>query len=294
MAYNEEANIGKILSVLNRQKLNKVKIEEIVVVASGCTDKTEEIVRNFSEKNKLVKLIVQERREGKAAAINLFLKQAKGEIIILESADTIPAIDAVENIVVPFSNPKIGAVGAQVIPVNQTNSFIGFYVGLFWKLHHLISLKFPKCGEMVAFRNLLPEIAYDTATDETWIIALLLQMGYQVAYAQKAVVYNKGPQTLSDFFKQRRRHLVGYIHLKKQLNFRPKTMDNFYVVKLLAQCVELNTKNVCWTLGIISLEAIARMLALYDWYICKQNPYIWDMAQSTKEITEAEFAQDIT
>ena len=38
MAYNEEANIGHLLQALLVQKTEKVVIDEIVVVASGCTD----------------------------------------------------------------------------------------------------------------------------------------------------------------------------------------------------------------------------------------------------------------
>jgi len=51
MAYNEEANIGRLLARLLEQRTQKVKIEKILVVASGCTDRTEDIVRHWSQKN---------------------------------------------------------------------------------------------------------------------------------------------------------------------------------------------------------------------------------------------------
>ena len=37
MAYNEEANIGRLLKAVLSQKLKTVAITEIVVVASGCS-----------------------------------------------------------------------------------------------------------------------------------------------------------------------------------------------------------------------------------------------------------------
>lgn len=282
MAYNEEANIGALLSALIEQELSSVKLLEIVVVASGCTDNTEKIVRKYSQREDKIKLLVQEKREGKASAINLFLRQAKGDIIVLESADTLPKDKALENLLKPFLDEKIGAVGACVIPVNSSSSFMGFYVQLFWRLHHRIALLYPKCGEMVAFRNVLPSIAYNTATDETWIIAVLSQMGYRIGYAKDALVLNKGPESLSDLASQRRRHLAGYIHLKKELNFKPKTMDNLLVLRLLPSCIKFNLKEIVFTLGVIILEVSARILANYDWYIKKRNPYIWEMAKSTK------------
>ena len=44
MAYNEEANIGRLLSSLLDQNLTQANLTEIFVVASGCTDRTEKIV----------------------------------------------------------------------------------------------------------------------------------------------------------------------------------------------------------------------------------------------------------
>lgn len=284
MAYNEENNIGKLLEKLLLQKTNIANIIEIVVVASGCTDRTEDIVKEWNKKDERIKLIHQEKREGKASAINLFLKNAKGEIIILESADTIPADNAVEELVLKFIDEKVGAVGSYVIPTKVKDNFLGFYTNTFWMLHHKISLKYPKCGEMVAFRNILPEIAYNTASDETWIIALLLQMKYEIAYAEGAIVYNKGPENIFDFLKQRRRHLCGYIHLKKELNFKPKTMDNFYVFKILLQNLRPSPKDILFTIFVILLEATCRLIALFDWYILGKNPYIWEVATSTKKL----------
>src|SRR5512139_1341907 len=87
-AYNEEANIGPLLEALLQQHLYDVQISEIIVVASGCTDNTVPIVESYITENPQIKLLIQPKREGKTAAINLFLANASEEICVLESGDT--------------------------------------------------------------------------------------------------------------------------------------------------------------------------------------------------------------
>ena len=59
MAYNEEANIGRLLKAVLSQKLKTVAITEIVVVASGCTDSTESIVREWTKRDPRIRLSEQ-------------------------------------------------------------------------------------------------------------------------------------------------------------------------------------------------------------------------------------------
>ena len=86
MAYNEEKNIGRLLQTLLDQKLEEVQISNIFVISSGCTDKTEEIVKEFSQKDERIKLLTQEKREGKPSAINFFIKNAKRAELSISSS----------------------------------------------------------------------------------------------------------------------------------------------------------------------------------------------------------------
>jgi len=56
-AYNEERNIGKLLSTLLQQRTYSVRIDEIIVVSSGSTDKTDTIVEEFARRGCRVMLI---------------------------------------------------------------------------------------------------------------------------------------------------------------------------------------------------------------------------------------------
>ena len=205
-AYNEEANIGRLLQALIEQRLYQVQIAEIIVVASGCTDRTVEIVQEYAACDPRIQLHVQEEREGKTSAINLFLANAQEQICVLESGDTLPHEDAVESLVRMFRDPAVGMTGAQKMAVNTPDHIVGLLSYLRLRMEHQLCLEIPRLGEMIAFRKVFDRLPPDVAMDEAFVEALVIKRGMQVRYAPDAVVYNMGPETVSDFVKQRRRH----------------------------------------------------------------------------------------
>ena len=284
MVYNEEANIGRLLRSVLEQCFIHAYLEEIFVVASGCTDRTEEIVRDFAKQDKRIKLLIQPQREGKASAINLFLSKASGDIFILESGDTVPKEDTLDKLVTPFRDPNIGMTGAHPVPVNSKDSFIGFTVNLMWSLHHKIALMTPKLGELVAFRNFVRKIPKDTAVDEASIEAIIRDAGYELRYVPDAFVKNKGPENIRDFIKQRRRIAAGHKHLLREQKHEVSTSDPKNILRLLIQEHSWNLKDTVWTIGAICLEMIGRAIGSYDFFVRKKNPYVWDIASSTKRL----------
>src|SRR5712691_13266471 len=201
MAYNEEANIAHTLQAVLEQQGPSMRIEEVIVVASGCTDRTVPIVAEIASQEPRVRLCIQEKREGKASAINLFLKQARSPVVVLIGADVIPETSAVENLCAPFKDPKIGMVGGRPVPVNDPETFMGHTVHLLWRLHDRVARVTPKLGEVIAFRNVISGIPTNSSVDEISIQALISQLGYQLIYRPDCVVYNKGPLTIRDFLK---------------------------------------------------------------------------------------------
>jgi cellulose synthase/poly-beta-1,6-N-acetylglucosamine synthase-like glycosyltransferase len=285
MAYNEEKNIAHLLLAIQNQKLSTLKISEITVVTSGCTDRTEEIVKEFSQKDERIRLIRQTKREGKSSAINLWLKSVASEILILESADTIPDESSLEKLTAPFENKTIGMTGAHPIPVNDPTTLMGFATHLLWKLHHLVALKEPKMGEVVAFRNIVKSITQNSAVDEASLEAEIIQKGYRIVYVSEATIKNKGPETISDFLRQRRRIAAGHLWLKANFNHQVSTMDGIEIFKLLAKNFNFDTREIIFTPLVILLEIWGRFLGWYDYRILKKNPAIWEIAQSTKNLS---------
>lgn len=286
MAYNEEANIARTITAVLAQQGLSIRIEEVIVVASGCTDRTVPIVTELVEKEPRVRLCVQAKREGKASAINLFLKEAKSKVAVLIGADVIPEEGAMEGLCGPFKDPKIGMVGGRPVPVNDPSTFMGHAVHLLWRLHDRLSRMHPKLGEVIAFRNVISGIPTDSAVDEISIQALISQLDYRLIYAPECVVYNKGPLTVRDFLKQRRRIYAGHLKVRSQQNYEASTMKVGPIVRQLIACRDFtlsSPKQALWTFGAVVLEGYARVQGYYD-YMRKREHHIWQMVDSTKDV----------
>lgn len=288
MAYNEESNIAQLLLALQKQKLENIYIENITVVSSGCTDNTENIARKFAENDPRITLVVQGKREGKSSAINLWISRTTSEILVLESGDTIPKENTIENLVSPFESPEIGMAGTRPMPINDPASFMGFSAHMLWRLHHMIALDQPKMGEMVAFRNVIDGIPENSAVDEDSIEAEIAKKGYKTIYCPEAVVRNKGPENFSDFIRQRRRIYAGHLWLIEKSGHRVPTMSGFKIIGFLLRDLSCNLRYIFYTPGVIFMEAWGRLLGWYDFRVKKNNPHVWDIAKSTKNLSVTE------
>jgi len=282
MAFNEEANIAKTIQALLDQRTTTCKIEEILVVASGCTDNTEVIVSGFCERCPQVRLIMQARREGKAAAVNLFLANAKTNILVLVGADTIPGPDSIQHMVEPFADPDVGMTGGRPIPLNNPQTFMGFTVHLLWELHHQIALRTPKMGELTAFRRIFQRIPDGSAVDEAAMEPLISGQGYKLCYVPEAVVNNRGPQTLKDFLKQRRRIYSGHLKMYQTLGYQVSTFSSTHILLALVHAWQWNWRFILWTPAVIALEAYGRFLGWVDYKYKKQNHTVWERIDTTK------------
>jgi len=282
-AYNEEANIDALLAALSDQHLHQVEIIEIIVVASACTDRTVPIVREHMARDPRIRLIEQERREGKTSAINLFLQAAQANICVLESGDTLPHEYAVEHMVRMFRDPLVGMVGAQKVAVNTPDHIVGLLSHLRLRMEHELCLEIPRLGEMIAFRKVFDQIPPDVAMDEAFVEALVVRHGMQVRYAPDAIVYNTGPTTVGDFVRQRRRNHAGHLYLKHKYGYAVSSIDNSRVARIAIK--ELwGVVRLTWVIFLLAaIEGWSRVLGWYDFAVKRERHVVWNMAWTQKQ-----------
>lgn len=286
MAYNEEANIGRLLEAVITQKFKEVALTEIVVVASGCTDNTEAVVLEWAKRDSRIRLISQEKRMGKASAINDYLPKAQERILVLCSADLLPEPEAIERLVSPFADPEVGMTSSRPVPVNDATQFMGYAAHMLWGLHHAINMKSFKAGEMIAIRKIFERIPYHTAVDEASMEPVIRGQGYQAQYVPTAIVYNKGPETLADFLRQRRRIYAGHLAVRDTLGYNVSTMSGRKILVTLLQNLDWRPKQFTWTWSIVGLEVYGRLLGLRD-YKKRRDHAVWEMATTTKQLKMA-------
>jgi cellulose synthase/poly-beta-1,6-N-acetylglucosamine synthase-like glycosyltransferase len=285
MAHNEEANIGGLLHRLLEQELTTVAMTEIIVVASGCTDRTEEIVREWAVRDGRIKLLSQATREGKASGVNLFLREASEEVVVLSSADLLPDHSTIQKLVEPLADPDVGMTSGRPVPVNDRDTFMGFAAHLLWNLHHEIAQRHFKAGEMTAFRLIFQRIPYDSAVDEASVEPVIKGQGYKTAYVPDATVYNKGPETVADFLRQRRRIYAGHLAVRNDLGYVVSTMNSWRILAALLRCLDWRPKQLLWTIGAVALEVYGRWLGWRDFRTRRQQHVVWDIAKTTKRLT---------
>jgi poly-beta-1,6-N-acetyl-D-glucosamine synthase len=284
MAVNEAANMGNCLTSLLNQRLKHATVEEIIVVVSGSTDGTAAIVEEFSRRDARIQLVEQAKREGKASAVNLFLRRSQYPVVALVGADTILHPDTLEHLLNPFLDPEVGMTGGHPIPTNDPTTFMGFAAHLLWGLHHELALKRPKLGELIAFRRIFERIPAYSAVDEASIETLVCGQAYDMRYVPNAIVFNRGPATVQDFLKQRRRIYAGHIRLKQVQGYHVATMSGAVILLTLLANPVWHWRWFAMTPLIVALEVWGRCLGWYDVRFAKNTHTVWDLAVSTKKV----------
>jgi poly-beta-1,6-N-acetyl-D-glucosamine synthase len=281
-AFNEENNIRFLLENLISEQ-NLPADCRILVVCSGCTDQTLEVVKEFQAKDERIEALSEETRRGKASALNKIFGIAgeSAEALVLVNADSLPEEGSILNLMAELESGNAGVVFAQPVPfVGQTG--ITYRISeVIWRLHHLISLlRSPKLsGELCSIRtSCLKSIPENVATDEPYIELSIRRQGYEVRYVPDAVVRIRCPTNLVDLLKQRRRIWIGHMQLRRATGFEVSTSG---FRNVLAAVSGLKVTEVFYAIlgGIVEVAAYAQAKADAG---RGGVPYIWEPIRSTK------------
>lgn len=102
--YNEQDSLSilydKIIENINESiDKNLVDDYEIIWISDGCTDNSENIIKDIIKKNSNVKLIIFRKNFGKAAALQAGFKHCEGDIVVTMDADLQDNPEEIENFI---------------------------------------------------------------------------------------------------------------------------------------------------------------------------------------------------
>ena len=280
--YNEEKVIEKtIYSAL----IQISSYDEIIVVASGCTDNTVPLVQNIIQKDKRVKLITEDKRRGKASALNLIIQNAKSDIIVQTDGDVVLEQNAVSKLVKHFENPKIGGIsGNPIAIIPKDNLFYDWTKMSYRKIGEVRQAETRQgkfwhlSGYLLAFRKkALPSVPFAKGAVDAWMGRIIQQNGYIMVYEPEAKVFVKAPLTIKDFIAQKARVRAGYYLLPKG----PRTVKK-ELLWLPKELISIPLRN--W-LKFVASGAVYLYSWLKGWYLARTNKSlveIWKVPESTK------------
>ncbi|MCH8915369.1 MAG: glycosyltransferase family 2 protein [Thaumarchaeota archaeon] len=218
-AYNEEKVIANTIeSTLEINYPNK----DIIVVDDGSKDNTLQIAKRYQDKG--VK-VLHKTNGGKASALNLALTFAKGELIAVLDADTLPGRNSLKEIVRVFENEKDIAAVAGNIKVRNKKNWITWCQALEYvagiqiarRAFDLFGAITIVPGALGCFRKsvLVDTGGYDkeTIVEDFDTTVKILKSGMIVRGTTKSVAYTEAPNTIRDFYNQRIRWYRGNLQV---------------------------------------------------------------------------------
>jgi len=191
---------------------------ELIVIAGG-DDDTYEIANGYTDNNITV---LKQLPEGKNAALNLGLKSAKGEIIVLTDADCIMNAQWFDSIIKPIVEGGEGIVSGNNQPLRSqlNNPFVLFQFSYTAAFKHEKNEKYLDGKNAALKREILDEIGgFDegalTGTDLS-LKYILLDRGFKIRFVPESVISTRYPDSKREYLKQRSRWLRNFIiHGKK-------------------------------------------------------------------------------
>ncbi|MEM1563187.1 MAG: glycosyltransferase [Candidatus Bathyarchaeia archaeon] len=291
-AYNEEENIGALLeNLLTKQSLPYNS--EIIVICSGCTDETPNIVEKFARKDERVKLILENERRGKAPALNRILSLYRGKIFVHLDADHLPEPGAINLLLKHFHDPKVGAVSGCQIPV-KVNSFMGQVNAVIWGLHNETQRYYHQKGKAqhlggVLFairRGICDRVPEDIVNDDAYMGVVCQQKNYRIIFEEKAIAFFRGPETITDYINQRRRVIYGHLRVKRETKLSPMILEASPLsdkIAIFSRWFRRNWRALPYFMAACFLEAIVNIMARIDLKKGKPLHKVWKIAATTKK-----------
>ncbi|WP_424472537.1 glycosyltransferase family 2 protein [Paenisporosarcina sp.] len=247
-AHNEEVVIGNTLRAMSRLYYPKDKLE-IIVINDNSSDRTAEIVEEFTRKYSFIRLIetiAPNKGKGKSSALNEGLRQSSGDVIAVYDADNTPERMALWYLIMGLVNdPESAAVVGKFRVINAAQTWLTRFINIEticfqwmaqggrWKWFKVATIP----GTNFAIRRSIMEQlgGWDVKAlaEDTELTIRVYNLGYHIRFFPAAITWEQEPETLKIWWKQRTRWARG---------------NQYVVLKFLTQFLSLKRKRIVFDL----------------------------------------------
>lgn len=254
--YNEGAVLARKLDNCLALDYPPEKLR-IVVVSDGSTDRTAEIVAQYSSDVR-VAFYALASRQGKAAALNMGLEQANGDVVVYTDASIMLERDALRRIVAPFQDPRIGCVsGEDHIKGEGGEGLYGRYELLLRNLESRVNSIVGASGSFYAQRRQLCVPFVEGMAPDFLSVLHTIEQGYRAVTEPSARGVMTSVRRTQDEFQRKVRTLIrGMAALWAYRRLLNPLRAGFFAVELWSH------KLVRWLVPVFLVTALAAAGAL--------------------------------
>ncbi|GAB4156720.1 MAG: hypothetical protein Fur003_0200 [Candidatus Dojkabacteria bacterium] len=304
-SYKEPATIAKAIKCIADSNYSGIPADfELIQVSpdEATLQAGLEAANSLKLGTKFIQLI--DPHQGKPAALQLAIDQAKGDIILMTDGDVFFEKNAVAELLKPFKDTTIGGVTGQPKVLNDRNTLMGFFGHFFvyaadLRRRELFTEKrenwftkantfFPLSGYIYAIRKPDFKIRTTTSIEDTYISMMTFKRGLQLAYAPEAIVYTKFATSLKDYLKQRRRTISGHMELNSypELPILPNSRGIWDELKHFIYPFKFATslKEFFWAFLLYPLRGLTWLIVFKSKFSKKpvMSATGWERIESTK------------
>jgi cellulose synthase/poly-beta-1,6-N-acetylglucosamine synthase-like glycosyltransferase len=193
---------------------------EIEIVSDGSTDGTDDILKEF--RNPQIRCSRCSEHSGKAAALNLGMQSATGEILLFLDIRPWVESNALQLLLSNFADPRVGCVAGELVLREEGHDPATKAVGgLYWRYEQWIRNCEAKVdsplgvygGFYAIRRKLASTLPEGTILDDMLQPLSVIRQGYRSVLDLRARVYDIWPKSLRGEFHRKVRTLAGNFQL---------------------------------------------------------------------------------
>lgn len=263
VAHDEAATIDAKLANVDALDYPRDRLE-VIVASDGSEDGTNERVAAHARPG--LRLLARPRT-GKIPALNAAVAEASGEVLVFSDANSMYTPDALRELVAPFADPRVGAVGGNQRYVADGGGHAAS-VGerLYWNYDRMLKTLQSRAGSMTAATGAIHAIRRELfrpvplgVSDDFFTSTRAVASGYRLAFAEEALAYETvSPDEEAEFGRKVRIATRGLLGLWIARDLMNPLRHGFYAVQLMSH--KLLRWSVCWLL----LAVLVSSVGLYD------------------------------